>query len=75
MVLFSGFGNHQLESSAGECGNVNDRAERDRPRGEINCRFGLRKLDGNGDAGADNDLAFFHVQGAALEGAGRAEDR
>jgi len=75
MALFVGLGRHQLESSAREGGDVDYRAECDRPCGEINGSFGLWKLDGNGDSGSDNDLAIFHVQGAALEGAWRAEDR
>jgi hypothetical protein len=63
-----------FEGCAWEGGNVDHLADLNRAIRKIDCVIALREVDGDGRAGADDDLAIIDVKSAALEGFGWAED-
>ncbi len=73
--LLGDLGGYELKSHPRERGDVDDRADFDGAIVEIDGIIRLGKIDRDGYAGADDDLAFFNVQGSALERARRSEDR
>jgi len=68
-------GSYELKSHPGESSDVDDGADFDRAIVEIDCVVRLGKIDRDGYAGADDDLALLNVQGPTLERARRPEDR